>query len=70
VLTRANRIRKDLKEHLKMSPAGKRVGVVGHNMFFRILTAKDEFWQKHPEQLPDVPDCLSLKNCEFAPYTL
>lgn len=40
-------------------------------MFFRILTAKDEYWKKHSSSghdaaTPDRPHCLSLKNCEFA----
>ena len=66
----------DIKNYLNSNPGLTNTGIVGHNVHFRVLTTNPDFWERVKDEklpskmMPDSPDCMSLKNCEFALYKL
>ena len=73
---RSDIVKSDIKSYLKSNPGLTNIGLVGHNVFFRVLTTKPEFWERTKDEkipskmMPDAPDCMSLKNCEFVLFQL
>jgi hypothetical protein len=70
VRERAEIFKKDLKICLSENPNWKRIGIVGHNMSFRVLTATDKYWKLKKAEPLEPPYCLNLKNCELALFDL
>ena len=49
-----------------------KVGVVGHSVYFKVYTAKDDYWTQkfdsiHFNHYPDEDYSVHLKNCEVYP---
>jgi hypothetical protein len=73
---RSDIVKSDIKSYLKNNPGLTNIGLVGHNVLFRVFTTKPEFWERTKDKkipskmMPDSPDCMSLKNCEFVLFPL
>lgn len=73
---RSDIVKCDIKSYLKSNPGLTNIGLVGHNVLFRVFTTKPEFWERTKDEkipskiMPDAPDCMSLKNCEFVLFPL
>jgi hypothetical protein len=47
---RSERVKSDIKSYLKSNPGLTNIGLVGHNVLFRVLTTKPEFWERTKDE--------------------
>ena len=67
---RADQFKKEIFEYSSKNPSEK-IAVISHSMFMKVLTSKDEYWEKildiNDPKMPEGDYSHLMMNCEFQP---